>query len=454
MTEIELQPFSAEQIESLTFLRPNIRNSLQYHRGLDAMTLASAPAAHYIYFECNASSFHIGHLPGLRLCLALHDAVCTTNQIELMITDETSDVLKQLASLGFTSENTNFHINSKEIATHEYEIIMRMLSLTSISTLSHIFGENPNLGEYFHQLVRILPVLSKTRHCIVVATVEQDPFLRLVRDLARRMGFNLPTILYTKSVPLQSIYLNDPLEIIAEKVASAVVDVPYKLLEFFDDSDTLHLITSAYTAGLTIEDEIIRLYEIVPEKCIELHDGKHMLTSVGICKYLTHVICNILHKPKEGKTFVSPIGDKEYIICGSDLTKMPPADTLDLTISSRKLYSLPDDCFSSLSTLRFLNIANIGLSKIHKNTFAGLTSLRFLIISRNNIVKMPDGCFDCLENIEVIDIRNNPLQFPIKFTYLPKLQRFYINMNKTKYLPECIISGKCQIINELGVIIT
>lgn len=280
-------------------------------------------------------------------------------------------------------------------------------------------------------------------------SVEQDPFLRLVRDLARRMGFNLPTILYTKSVPLQLIYLSDPLEIIAEKVASAAVDVPYKLLEFFDNSDTLHLIAKAYTIGLTIEDEIIRLYEIVPEKCIKLHDGKHKLTSIGICAHLTRVLYKILHVPKEDKTIVSPIGAKEYIICGTDLTKMPPVDTLDLTISSRKLYSLPDDCFSSLSALRFLNIAGVGLSKIHKNTFTGLISLRFLIISRNNIVKIPDGCFDCLENIEVIDIRNNPLQAPMQFN-CPRLQRFYINSDKIHYLPSSVT---CRIINELGVVV-
>lgn len=75
-----------------------------------------------------------------------------------------------------------------------------MLNMVSVNTLNHIFGEKSNLGEYFYPLLQILPALSKDRQCVVVAGTDQDPFFRLAREVARRLKFIPPVVLYTRSV--------------------------------------------------------------------------------------------------------------------------------------------------------------------------------------------------------------------------------------------------------------
>lgn len=283
-------------------------------------------------------TFHIGHLPGLRLCLAIQKHIRTP--IEFMIADDekimrddismtemsdnVSSTLAQLYKIGFTEENTQFRINSRGITSEEYALLIRMMSIVSVHTLNSIFGEKRNIGEYFYPLIQILPCLSAGRQCIVIAGLDQDPFFRLARDLARRIGFNPPIVLYTKSVPGLDgsekmstsfpasipIFLDDTPETIATKIrqirkvgagsldelfekgADLSIDVPYSILSLFADQTMLDLITTAYTTGIA-DPTPLRL--LATDKGIVTRDGRSILTSFGIRNILFSVLTHIIH---------------------------------------------------------------------------------------------------------------------------------------------------------------
>ena len=336
-----LREFTVEQLELLSFLPENIRSLLQYHRGFETVNFAANK--YYVYTGRGPSKaeFHIGHLPGLQLCLQLQAHI--DEKIEFMIADDekmfrdgidrktmaenVNATLKQLVAIGFNETNTNFRINSEGINRDDYEIIIAMLRIISVHTLTSIFGEKTNLGEYFYPLIQILPCFSKTRRCIVIAGVDQDPFFRLARDVARRLGYNPPVIIYTHSVPgldgsdkmstsvpeSLPIFLGEKVEDVAlkvskirkvgagsldelfEKGANLKEDIPYRLLEIFDTNKiNIMLIAKAYTIGLYDASEISSLKAIVPEKGIKERDGRNMLTSFGIRQYLSVVLAKIV----------------------------------------------------------------------------------------------------------------------------------------------------------------
>ena len=331
------QRFTDAQRAELEFLPPEYRRLLYAHRGLTTSAF-QRPAFIYTGRGPSKATFHIGHLPGLRLCLAMQRYLHTP--IEFMIADDekmfrdgitpfhmTENVvatLVQLRALGYTEENTRFRINSHGLSADEYAIMIRILGMVSVHTLTSIFGEKSNLGEYFYPLVQILPCLSAGRQCIVVAGVDQDPFFRLARDLARRMGYLPPIVLYTQTVPgldgsekmstsqplSNPIFLNDCPSTIFKKVrqirkvgagsldelfaygANLAEDIPFAILSLFAEDSLLTLVATAYTKGV-VDPEPLRV--LATEKGIVERDGRYMLTSHGIRQLLTYVLTRVIH---------------------------------------------------------------------------------------------------------------------------------------------------------------
>lgn len=318
-------------------------NLIETQRGIDRFDPAQ-PDKYYVYTGRGPSKgqFHLGHLPGLQVARELQEFLGT--KTEFMISDDekifrdgfeatemeknVSSTLVQLRALGFTEETTNFRINSRGICEKEYALVIQMMKMVNVNTLSNIFGEKENLGEYFYPIIQLLPCFKdKSKQCIVVAGLDQDPFFRLARDLAKRLGYLPPIVIYVKSVPgldgsekmstsVESslpIFLGETQEEIDKKIskikkvgagsleelflkgADLSIDIPYRLLLLFDTNlENLELIRKAYTQGLFDADEISRLNQIIPEKGVKEDAGKYMLTSFGIRKYLAGVLSKIV----------------------------------------------------------------------------------------------------------------------------------------------------------------
>ncbi len=341
MAEVDnfgLSEFTEKELSFFKFLPDNLISIIDYHRGVDISSLKNC----YIYTGRgpSKSNFHIGHLPALKLCLELQKHF--QERIEFMISDDekifrdridssimrknVETTIQQLKFIGFNSSNTNFRINSMGISEEEYKLLIEMMSIVNIKTLDCLFGKKENIGEYFYPLLQILPSLSKTKKCLIIAGVDQDPFFRLARDIARKLKFNLPMIIYTKSVPgldgsekmstslLSSnpIYLGDKEEEIINKVkkikivgassldelfekgSNLLVDIPFRLIEIFDSNiQNVNLIRKSYTVGITEEAEIAELKSIIIDKGIIERNGKFMITTFGVRDYLSKILIEI-----------------------------------------------------------------------------------------------------------------------------------------------------------------
>lgn len=331
-----LQNINENIKQKINFLPNNLINIIEFHRDLDTFDINKE---YYLYTGRGPSvdSFHIGHLPALLLTLELQKYI--KEKIYFMISDDEKifrdnidrnimeknviSTIEQLNKIGFTHDNTIFHINSNGINKEHYNILIQLLSMVNVNQLNHIFGEKGNIGEYFYPLYQILPCfLNKNKQCIIIAGKDQDPFFRLARDLAGRLGYKKPIIIYTKSIPgldgsekmstsvISSlpIFLNDTPKIINDKIfkikqvgagtldelfnygANLSIDIPYILISIFDNSDNIILIKKAYTIGILDNEELEKLIELVSEKGVQTRKNKSMLTSFGIRTYLSKLI--------------------------------------------------------------------------------------------------------------------------------------------------------------------
>jgi tryptophanyl-tRNA synthetase len=268
----------------------------------------------------------------------LRDSI-DTKQMELNV----SNTIKQLNKIGFNNSNTKFHINSKDISPNEYQLMLKLMSLVTLDQLSNIFGKKNNIGEYFYVFYQLIPCfLSPESQCIVVCGIDQDPFFRLARFLAKKIGYKPPIILYTKNVPgLDSsekmstsnpsscpIFLSDSNEIIKNKIFKIKKVGADTLDELFErgaklESDTLiqlarlfehnrfilKLMERGYSVGFynnnnndnnqtnSSDQEHLELIKLmISSKGFVTRNNKTMITTFGIREYLTNLIIEICSK--------------------------------------------------------------------------------------------------------------------------------------------------------------
>ncbi len=337
-----LLPLDDSHSEKLSFLSPTLRGLIEYQRGLADFD-PTKPEDYMLYTGRGPSqgSFHIGHLPGIQVIKAMQAYL--GSKIFFMISDDekifrddiqqakmaenVANTIGQLRKLGLTEATTYYHINSAGISAEHYAILIRLLGMTNINTLNNIFGEKTNVGEYFYPLYQILPCFLG-KQCIVVAGKDQDPFFRLARDLARRLGHKPPILLYTKSVPgldgtekmstsvptSLPIFLTDTPAVVKAKIAKVKKvgagsldelfehganleqDTLYELLQLFEpDADRLAAITQGYTGGYAADAaDVGHLRNLCGPKGVITRGEKAMLTTGGLRSYVADCIIRVI----------------------------------------------------------------------------------------------------------------------------------------------------------------
>lgn len=347
-----LNKFNDLDKEKISWIDTNLIDMIEYHRGFEDFNPQQLDK-YYLYTGRGPSqgTLHIGHLLGLELIKGLSSQFET--KIFFMIADDekilrddinpeimksnVSNTIAQLNSIGFNNSNTTFHINSTDIGAQEYLLMIKLMSMCSLDQLTHIFGKKNNIGEYFYAFYQMVPCfLSHDSQCIVVCGVDQDPFFRLARNLAKRLGYKPPIVLFTRNVPgldgsekmstsnpsTNPIFLSDTNDIIKSKIfgikkvgagtldelfekgADLNADILIGLARLFEpNKQLLNLIEQGYSTGFDnailddIED-INYLSDIIPEKCIISRENKTMITTFGVRCYLTGLIISIIAKVK------------------------------------------------------------------------------------------------------------------------------------------------------------
>ncbi|CAK4067039.1 unnamed protein product [Aphanomyces euteiches] len=317
-----------ERIERLTeapahrYLR---RGYFFAHRELnEILDLYEKGQKFYLYTGRGPSSgsLHIGHLIPFTFTAWLQKVfdvplvIQLTDDEKFLFKDQTLEESEKMAwenckdiiACGFDPKKTFIFRNADYIHTM-YPEILKIQKCVTYNQVRGIFGfsGSDNIGKSAFPAVQACPSFPQTfpipfsgrtdLRCLIPCAIDQDPYFRMTRDVAPRIGYQKPTLIFSKflpalqgastkmsgSVAAATVYISDPDEVVAEKVrqyafsgggetkadhekygANLEVDIPYQYLTFMleDDAELAH-IAEEYGSGRMMSS-------VVKERLIQL----------------------------------------------------------------------------------------------------------------------------------------------------------------------------------------
>ncbi len=231
------------------------------------------------------------------------------------------DNLIDLVALGLDLSKAKVYLQSrnKEVMRHSFVYSRNVTN----NMLKSIYGDHP-VRMYMAALTQVadilLPQIELGRIPVVVPVgFDQDPHIRLTRDIAKKHGLIPPSSIYHKFMPsLLSvnkkmskrepngvIYLNEDVSNVKKKImkyafsggrdtveehrrlgGNLEVDVSYQYLRYFlDDDKRLNEIADNYTSGKLLSGELKKiLVEVITEFLIN-HQRKREKVRKSVEKY-------------------------------------------------------------------------------------------------------------------------------------------------------------------------
>ena len=265
---------------------------------------------------------HLGHMIPFRLCKYLQDVfdcylvIQMTDDEKFLVKDLSLDETKQyaidnakdIAAVGFNPEKT-FIFMDTEYFGKMYELVLKIQKCINFNQASSVFGfsMSDSIGKIAFPAAQIAPSFpaafpeyfgnKRDILCLIPAAIDQDPYFRLARDTAGRLGFEKPTSVYSVFFPaLQgfnskmsasaentAIFMTDSPVQIKNKInkhafsggrdtledhrkfgGNPDVDVSFQYLKFFmDDDDELTKLEAAYRSGELLSGDL-------KKRCIEI----------------------------------------------------------------------------------------------------------------------------------------------------------------------------------------
>lgn len=310
-----------ERVERLTGKKAHrfLRRGLFFsHRDFDVVLDAYEKGEDfYLYTGRGPSSeaLHMGHLVPFQFTQWLQEAFKVPLVIQL--TDDEKFLWKDLTleqchrmgfensrdiiACGFDPERT-FIFSDLDYYANMYPNILRIQKLTTHSTVRGIFGFGPsdNIGKQAFPAVQAAPSFSSTfpiplrgakdMWCLIPQAIDQDPYFRMTRDVAPRLGLKKPSLIHSRffpalqgsktkmsgSVDSSAIFVTDTPKQIKKKVnkyafsggqenvdlhrelgADVDVDISYQYLTFFlEDDEELEHIRAEYSAGRMLTGDV------------------------------------------------------------------------------------------------------------------------------------------------------------------------------------------------------
>lgn len=266
----------------------------------------------------------LGHLIPFIFCKYLQDAFNVPLVIQMTgdekflyknITLEqaaqyTHDNARDIIAVGF-DVNKTFIFSDLDYIGQLYPNVLRIQKAVTVNQVRGIFGvdDSSNIGKVSFGAVQAAPSFpSSFPHifggrsdimCLIPCGIDQDPYFRMTRDVAPRIGYNKPALIHSKfipsllgfdekmssSIPESAIFLTDSDAIIRQKIGQAVTggrqslaehralgaelekDIPYQYLTFFlEDDAELQKLGDAYKSGQLLSSEVkARLSEVLIE---------------------------------------------------------------------------------------------------------------------------------------------------------------------------------------------
>jgi len=224
------QSISQELIEKFKKLTGEIHPLLksQYffsHRDMDWLLNKFENGEHfYLYTGRGPSGFiHLGHLLPWLFTKYLQDKFGA--KLLFQITDDekflynlgvtketistyTSENILDIIAIGFNPDLTRIIIDTKHIQ-HLYPIATEIARKITFSTAKAVFGftNATNIGMIGFPSIQAAPcflpsIIEKTPTPVLIpAAIDQDPYWRITRDIATKLGFYKPAQIHSKFLP-------------------------------------------------------------------------------------------------------------------------------------------------------------------------------------------------------------------------------------------------------------
>jgi len=331
--------------EKLTDCHPLLRRGIYFsHRDFDKWIKAHEQGKKVSVITGRGPSerMHIGHLVPYIVAKSLQDKFDC--DVYLTISDDEKFYVKEkltfedsiknshdnildLIALGFNPKKT--FILEDFVYTDIYKYAARIAKRITYSTAKAVFGLTPekNIGWSFYPAMQAAHILfpqfhSKEKHITVVPVgIDQDPFIRLTRDIASHNDFKLekPAALHAKFIPslygdtkMSSskngmIYLSDDPKTVKKKInkyafsggqktteehkklgGNPDVDVSFQYLKmmFEEDDKKLKQIEEDYLSGKMLTGELKSYLIDKINNFLKNHQKKRIEAEKNLDKFL------------------------------------------------------------------------------------------------------------------------------------------------------------------------
>nr|PIM01797.1 tryptophanyl-tRNA synthetase (TrpRS2) [Toxoplasma gondii COUG] len=272
----------------------------------------------YLYTGRGPSSeaLHIGHLVPFMFTKYLQDVFDVPLVIQLtddekflfkdsLTLEETHRLAfenaKDIIACGFDPDKT-FIFSDLSYIQHLYPVILEIQKKVTYNQVRGLFGfvESDNVGKSAFPAVQAAPSFptafpmifggKKDVRCLIPQAIDQDPYFRMTRDVAPRLGLLKPALIHSRFIPAlqgfktkmsgsvetSSIYVSDTPEQIKNKInkyafsggqpteaeqrvkgADLDIDIPFQYLTFIlNDDDQLKEIGEKYQKGEMLTGEV------------------------------------------------------------------------------------------------------------------------------------------------------------------------------------------------------
>ena len=166
---------------------------------------------------------HLGHLLPWFFCKYLQDAFDA--DLYFQMTDDEKflhrDDLTLEEAIGLTYENAldviacglnpeKTHIFSDtDHISHLYKLGVKVAKRVTFSTVRAVFGftNSDNIGSIWHPALQMMVCFLQSERegknipCLIPAAIDQDPYWRITRDIAEKMGYLKPAQIHAKFLP-------------------------------------------------------------------------------------------------------------------------------------------------------------------------------------------------------------------------------------------------------------
>ena len=328
------------------------RNIFFAHRDLNAiLDAAERKEPFYLYTGRGPSSdaLHLGHLIPFQFTLWLQRAFKVPLVIQLtddekslwrgIPPEETARLaqenIRDIIAVGFDPADTFIFTDFEYMGGPFYKNVIRIQGAVTLNQVRGIFGfgDSDPIGRIAFPAVQAAPALSdsfphifggrKGIRCLIPCAIDQDPYFRMTRDVAPKLGHAKPALIEARffpalqgeagkmsaSDPNSAIFVTDSPAQIKKKInkfafsggratveehrslgADLDVDVPWAWLQFFMKDDVeLAEIGRAYGAGEMLSGEIkAKLIGVVTD-LVSAHQAKRADVSEAVVRSFTSI---------------------------------------------------------------------------------------------------------------------------------------------------------------------